>query len=174
MREVWKDIPGYESFYQVSNLGRVKSLPRFRKGRSGKPVAVRERIKAQITDARGYKLVNLFKNAVHEQYQVHQLVAMSFIPNPLNKKETNHKDGCKTNNNLTNLEWVTRKENAQHAARMGLIKGNRKGKFTPNDIQIIRGRLQQGDSQSQIARDYKVDQSTISDIHTGQSWWHVV
>lgn len=105
--EVWKDVKGYEGFYQVSNLGRVKSLPR-------NGTVKRERI---LTPHRvgGYLHAELNMRGVHKGKKIHRLVAEAFIPNPDNKREVNHIDGNKHNNTVENLEWVTSSENQLHA-----------------------------------------------------------
>lgn len=98
--EIWKDIKGYEGLYQISNLGEVRSLFRYKK--KLKPC------KNNI----GYEYVNLYKNNKMKRITIHKLVAENFIIKPI--LEINHKDGDKTNNCVNNLEWVTRKENVIH------------------------------------------------------------
>ena len=104
MKEIWKDIKDYEGLYQVSNLGRVK---RITTGRVLKP----------LKHANGYIMVKLSKNSIVYTKTVHRLVAEAFIPNPEHKSEINHIDENKTNNNVSNLEWMTRKENINHGTR---------------------------------------------------------
>ncbi len=122
MVEVWKDIKGYEGLYQVSNLGRVKSLERFKDNNGGK-VKVSERIMRISVDTVGYNIICLTKNSKRKTHKIHRLVAEAFIPNLENKREVNHKDGNKQNNNVKNLEWATRKENMRHAYKTGLNGG---------------------------------------------------
>lgn len=105
-KEIWKDIEEYEGIYQVSNLGKVKS---FKRGS--------ERMLKPCRDRRGYLIVDLYKNGKHKNNKIHRLVAQAFIPNPENKSEINHIDEDKTNNNVDNLEWSTRKENLNHGTR---------------------------------------------------------
>lgn len=107
MHEIWKDIDGYENLYQVSNLGNVRSL-NYRHTRKPNNIA-----KAKNRD--GYSTVRMNKFGKRAVKQIHQLVAKTFIPNPENKPEVNHKDGNKENNQVSNLEWVTSKENTKHA-----------------------------------------------------------
>jgi hypothetical protein len=121
MTEIWKDIVGYEGIYQVSNLGRVKSLQRFVKLKQNLNRIVRERILVPIKRD-GYLVVNLSKNNYHKLYIIHRLVASSFIPNLENKKEVNHINGVREDNRLENLEWCTRSENQLHAYQIGLQK----------------------------------------------------
>lgn len=117
--EIFKDIKGYEGMYQVSNLGRVKSLARTRIGKSNCTCKLQERILKQSIN-QGYSYVGLSKKGILKVKKVHRLVAIAFISNPENKLEVNHKDLNKINNNLYNLEWNTRKENNDHAIRNGV------------------------------------------------------
>ena len=108
MQEIFKDIEGFEGLYQISNLGRVKSL-RFNKeillkdGKTGREL--------------GYRSVVLTKNKIKKTYYVHRLVAQAFIPNPENKSDANHKNGIKSDNIIANLEWCTCSENSLHSFR---------------------------------------------------------
>ena len=112
--EVFKPIKGYEGLYEISNHGRVKSLPKII-GRRMKPETI---LKPKM--AHGYVLVTLCKDAKQFNASVHRLVAEAFIPNPNNKPEVNHIDGCRSNNDISNLEWCTSSENKIHAYRTGL------------------------------------------------------
>ena len=109
--EVWKDIPSYEGKYQISNKGRVKSLPRNEKfcKRS------EEVILKAFACGSGYQEVILRNNGKRKPKLIHRMVAEAFVPNPAGKGEVNHKDGNKDNNEHSNLEWVTPKENIKHA-----------------------------------------------------------
>ena len=116
MTEIWKDVVGYKGLYQVSNLGRVKSLPKYDcKGRFHP-----EKIKSQVNNGTGYMVVNLKHDGKQQMRTVHRLVAEHFIPNRLELSEVNHIDGDKTNNCSNNLEWCTRSENVRHAVDTGL------------------------------------------------------
>lgn len=112
-REIYRDIPGYEGLYQISNYGNIKSLPRKRcKGCILKPYYPKN----------GYPHVMLSKNGIEKCYKVHRLVAEVFIPNPDKKPEVNHKNANKSDNKAENLEWCTTFENYAHARNMGLFK----------------------------------------------------
>lgn len=114
MKEIWKDIVGYEGLYQVSNLGRVKSL--------NKMAGWSDRAEKILTPRKiqGYLIAHLGCCNKFKNMSVHRLVATAFIPNRENKPCVNHIDGNKLNNNVENLEWCTRSENDRHAFRTGL------------------------------------------------------
>ena len=112
--EVWKNVKGFESSYQVSNKGRVKSLERQVPGKLNSVRTIHERLLSDRDNGRGYRVLELYDGEKRHFKKVHVLVAEAFIPNPLNKPEVNHIDGDKTNNNLENLEWATTKENCTH------------------------------------------------------------
>lgn len=102
--EVWKDIKGYEGRYQISTLGRVKSLVSH--------FGTEERIMKGQPVWTGYLRVCLTKDGKSKMHTIHRLVAETFIPNPQNKPIVNHIDGNITNNSIDNLEWVTYAENS--------------------------------------------------------------
>lgn len=116
MKETWKDVPEFEGYYQVSNLGNIKGLSRkVSFGRSHR--IVKENILKKYSRKRGgYQMVGLFKPGAprnNRNKYVHRLVLSSFVGVVLDA-EINHKNGIKTDNRLENLEWVTRKENIHH------------------------------------------------------------
>ena len=113
MKEIWKDIPGYEGYYQVSNIGNVKSLER--KDTIGR--RVHEKILTVNISKKGYARVRLYKNDSKVMYSIHRLVALTFIPTVKNKTEVNHIDENKLNNHVDNLEWCNRSENVNHGNR---------------------------------------------------------
>ena len=102
MEERWKPVKGYESLYEVSNTGKVRSIYRYKRV-----------LKPMISNS-GYERVDLFKNKCRKQFSVHRLVAIAFIDNPDGKEIVNHKDENKRNNNAENLEWVTHIENCHY------------------------------------------------------------
>jgi hypothetical protein len=112
--EIWKDIKGYEGQYQISNKGRVYSIPRIIKKSNGKTQFVRGRILKAYIKQHKYLEVNLCINGKGKWYLVHRLVAEAFIPNPNNLPQVNHKDENKLNNNVDNLEWCTPKYNTNY------------------------------------------------------------
>ena len=106
-KEYWKPVVGYEGLYEVSNWGRVKSLPR-------NGTVKYARILKLYTDKDGYLYVVLSKNNKQKLFKIHRLVAEAFIPNPNNLPMINHKDENKQNNNVENLEWCSAKYNSNY------------------------------------------------------------
>lgn len=116
MKEIWKDIKGYESLYQVSNLGRVKSLAR-KVIKKNYVSFKKERILKQQTDRYGYKKVILQRNYQIKTFSIHRLVAEAFLENPYNLPQINHKDENKENNCVLNLEYCDSKYNNNYGTR---------------------------------------------------------
>lgn len=134
--EIWKDIKGFEGCYQISSLGRVKSL-----ARNGSPYGENIRKLSRTKD--GYLKVRLFGNGKDVTTRVHRLVAETFIENPDNKETVNHIDGNKENNSVENLEWADRHEQLYHAYELGLRKPmaghiNSQSKLTEEQVREIR------------------------------------
>ncbi len=119
LKEEWRDIEGYEGLYQVSNLGRVRSL----RNTCGR-LLDEPKIKKATKDHGGYLTVTFSVEYKRKTYKVHRLVATAFIPNPENKPQVNHINGVKTDNCVKNLEWCTARENMIHAFSVGLNKGS--------------------------------------------------
>ena len=138
--EIWKDIQGYEGCYQISNLGRVKSLKRKVYAGMGKMRWQYERILSENkTNGNEYHIASLCKNSTEKNYYIHKLVAEAFIPNPNNYRYVNHKDENKHNNCVDNLEWCTAQYNA-----------------TYNDIHIKKGLKYRNNKQSK--KIYQLDE----------------
>lgn len=121
MDEIWKDITEFEGYYQVSNLGRVKSVDRVveqinRWGQKMKRIH-KGQILIPIKDKTGYLHVILWSNGKPKTKRIHRLVAEAFIENPDNLEQVNHKDEVKTNNCISNLEWCDRKYNSNYGTR---------------------------------------------------------
>lgn len=122
MEEIWKDVPGYEGYYQASNLGRIKSAERIVKHNCGGPKKIKEKILKGYINRYGYIRVDLSKRGVNKKFSAHRIVAMTFLGK--SELHVNHIDGVKTNNNINNLEYVTLQDNVAHAVKTGLIKNN--------------------------------------------------
>jgi len=176
-KELWKDIPGYEMLYQVSNLGNVKSLDRLITYSTG--VCKIHKMKILSPGIRrGYYSVILQNHGVRKNFTIHRLVAKVFTKNKLQKPEVNHKDGNKLNNRATNLEWVTSSENELHAYRENLCstigEGHHKSKLTIKKVIEIRNLYKTGNySYRKLASVFGVAGSTIGRVVTKQRWKHV-
>ena len=114
MQEIWKDIEGYEGLYEVSNLGRVRSLDRVVVYSNGRKCLYKGRILKPANNTVGYFFCVLCKNGQKKKKYIHRLVAEAFIPNPDNLPEVNHRDEVKTNNHVENLEWCDGKYNKNY------------------------------------------------------------
>lgn len=158
--ELWKEIPGYEGRYAVSNMGRVKRLYKPTAGHTELvPIAPNKR--------NGYVYVMLYKEGKAKNIRVHRLVMLAFIgPSDLT---VNHKDFNKANNQLSNLEYLTSLENTRHFRNR--VKHHRSNfKLTPEEVVVIKSRLLNGDKHSEIAKEFGVSRNTITDIACGKTW----
>lgn len=125
-QEIWKDIPEYDEYYQVSSFGRIRSLDRYVYHHVSGKQLIKGRILIQSFDKDGYKQVTFSRENKTKTKKVHRLVCTASHENPLNKSFVNHKDGDKTNNHKNNVEWCTPSENNKHAYSIGLRKINAK------------------------------------------------
>lgn len=172
MEEIWKDIKGYEGLYQVSNLGRVRSLDRKRwdgrkwckcKGRTlvGRPTKM------------GYLRVGLGRGV---DCYIHRLVAQAFLVNTNNKSQINHKDGNKRNNSVNNLEWCSNSENMAHAAKKRLMRSGElhsNHKLTKDAVSYIRNKYQRYSREfnlSTLGRLFNVCPESVRRVVLGESW----
>ena len=122
MKEIYKDIIGFEGSYQISNLSNVRSLDTYYK-RYGSDVPIKRKgMILNQNNVQGYLRVNLSKNKISKSYSVHRLVAIHFIPNPFNKPQVNHLNGIKNDNRIVNLKWATQSENMIHSYTSNLHK----------------------------------------------------
>ena len=118
MTEIWKAVKGYEGLYEVSNFGNVRSLDRFVKAKNDSLTKKKGRILVPFYESqKGYYQVSLSKDGKNKKHRVHRLVALAFLENPFNCTDVNHKDEDKTNNNVDNLEWCTRKYNNNYGTK---------------------------------------------------------
>ena len=175
--EIWEDIKGYEGLYKVSNMGRLKRLHRKIVTKFNVTRILPEKIRFQYLNNKGYLMISLTKNKVMRTHSVHQLVAIAFIPNPENKKTINHINGIKIDNKIGNIEWATQRENVKHAYDTGLkkcMKGskNHSAKLTGTDVKQIR-KLLAHNTQRELARVFKVSDTTISFIANNKSWKYI-
>ena len=169
--EQWRNVSGYEEHYQISNLGRVKSLKRGRQ----------KILKVRFYRDEEYLAVELFMHSKSKIIKIHRLVAEVFVPNPDGKPQVNHVDGNKLNNRMSNLEWVTVSENIRHAYYTGLIKKKSgcehpDAKFTEEQIRYIRKVYKPFDKEfgmNALSRKFNTGLSTICRIVNGESYKNV-
>ena len=133
MKEIWKSIQGYEGLYEVSNFGNVRSLDRVIRSKHNEKKQKKGRILTPFyEEKKGYYQVSLSKDGKQKKQRIHRLVAVAFLENPFNYTDVNHKDEDKTNNNVDNLEWCTRKYNNNYGTKPERIRkamiGNTNGR----------------------------------------------
>lgn len=170
MNEIWRGVHGH-SAYEVSSLGRVRSIPRTVLRSNGSPMKLKGKVLSPKVSNAGYACVNLWREGEYTQQQVHRLVASAFIPNPEGKPHVNHINGNKLSNEATNLEWVTPKGNTAHARAAKLVPwdGTRGYKLTAEDRKAIRVRVAAGETKTDLASEYGVNRRTIYNVvHTYQ------
>ena len=162
--EVWKTVKGFEN-YEISNLGRVKSFCRNRKG-----------LLLSLVYSRGYLVVGVRNNKGKKLKKVHRLVSLAFIDNPLNKPQVNHINGIKTDNHVDNLEWCTAKENTIHAYKIGLAnmsgENNTRSVFTESQVLEIRA-LKKDFTFKELANKYNVSLGAIDGVVYRRTWKHI-
>jgi hypothetical protein len=168
--EVWLDIEGRFGSYMISSYGRVKSTARIKQcGNAGLRYCP-ESIMCISKDRKGYDTVILSEGG-RKTIKVHRLVAYAFIPNPLGKPHVNHKDGNKSNNHVSNLEWVTPCENVRHAISTGLL-AYKKGKDHYKTVKIISvdpdGGIETFWGQKSASEKLGLHQATISRVLNGK------
>lgn len=134
--ETWRSIPNYEGIYEISNLGNIKSIDRYEIQSNGIKRFRKGRILKLSLDKYGYNRVELNKNSISKLCLIHRLVAETFIPNPLNLPQVNHKDEDKTNNQVDNLEWCTRDYNNAFGTRTKRISKKLSKKVYQYDLNL--------------------------------------
>jgi len=173
MKEIWKTIPGFRN-YKVSNLGRVRSKPRWvRNGEKGLRL-VRGRILKPHKLRSGYLLVAPYKNYKRRPRLVHRLVLEAFVgPCPKGHEARHYPNQDRTNNRLSNLSWATPKTNANDRIENGTTyigEANSQTKLTEKKVKLIVKLRKKGYSQRQIARRLEVSPGTIEAILSGKTW----
>jgi hypothetical protein len=171
--EVWRDIPGWEGFYQVSNLGRVRSLDRMVEGRGVIPIRRRRgKVLKQLRILTGYMAVRLQRDGQSHCVRVHRIVCKVFHgPQPSELHEVAHADGTKDNNAASNLRWATKSENALDRIAIGLPAGS--GTTSIEQAKSIKRLLGTDLMKKEIAAIVGVSKNVVSQIARGKSWAHL-
>ena len=175
IKEIWKPISGYKNIYSISSFGRIRSE---RKDSSRTWIG---RILKPQKQHRGYLDVSLSKNKIKKRFLIHRIVSQAFIGNEPNNCHVNHKDTNKKNNNYKNLEYMTPKQNSQHALKNGLLKPNiMKGIKNPNSklndkkVIIIRNLYKNKKlNHYQLAFKFKVNHQVIWSVIHKKTWRHI-
>lgn len=180
-QEIWKDIPGYEGYYQVSNLGNVQSLDRLIPYKDKTWSLRKGRLLSQRLYVSGYLVVHLYKNNQNKDKKVHQLVASAFLTKDKYRNCVNHIDGNKLNNKLSNLEYLTNGENIKHAWDSGLMshihkervgEKHHRSKITNEQARMIKI----------LIKDYTIKEvsfimncpfTTVYNIKANRTWKHI-
>lgn len=180
MNEIWVDISGYEGHYQISNIGRVKSLSRMIISPNGRGTRFMHELILKIpVDKGGYLRAPLTVNNVQKYFSIHRLVAQSFIPNLNNLPEVNHKNGIKSDNRIENLEWCDRSFNKRHSYRVlqemprcGLKNGMTK--ITESIIiEIRKNHSHSSATYNEIGAMYNISGTHVWRILKYKTWQHL-
>lgn len=175
-KEIWKDVPGYEGYYQASNRGKVRSIDRTIIDKNEIKIHRTGKVLSQNVNKDGYLFVELNKNAKRKLRTVHRIISETFIPNIKNKPEVNHINGNKKNNAISNLEWVTSSENQIHAIedRLQTIpigEDSNSAKLTNNEVLEIVCSYRLGIfTHAEIAKAYNISRQVICGILNGRIW----
>jgi len=170
MKEEWRDVVGYEGYYQVSDHGRVRQIG-YRKSTSVGKILI-----PQIYNKYGHGRIHLCVNKCAKYFQLHRLVAYAFIgPPPTPKHEIRHLDGNPKNNRVINLRWGTHKQNGEDIKKHGTANKmhgskNPGAKLTEHDIKKIRSMLVRDIKQNTIAKQFDVSDALICMIKKGKRW----
>lgn len=137
--EVWKDIRGYEKYYQISNLGRVRSLDRIIKDeKNNRTFNIKGKIITPTDNGNGYLIIGLRKNGKRKNKYIHRLVAEAFLDKCDGQEYINHIDFNKKNNNISNLEWCTQKENINYSIKKGRYISGKKETINKINKKLIK------------------------------------
>ena len=178
MEEIWKPVRNYEGLYEVSNMGRVKSLERMKRNSRGYYKTPEKILKAEKNNSTGYLQLHLYKEGKRKLCYVHRLVATAFCENPMGYDEINHKDEDKTNNMAENLEYCSRSYNCTYN---GLAK--RTGKKISKPVYSIdkeSGLVTYWESAREAGKVLDIDSSHITKCCKGKMksiggfYWHYV
>jgi hypothetical protein len=176
--EIWKDIYGYEGYYQVSSFGNVRSLDRYVNLNYGlKRIVKGKNIKKNISNT-GYLRCQLNIKNSSKHFSIHRLVAVLFVPNYKKKLYVNHINGIKTDNHYKNLEWVSISENTKHAYNEGFIKkklGEKHHLSKIKEIDVYKIKFETSHLRNfEVAKIFNISKEHVKSIRNNYTWKHVV
>ncbi len=177
-KEIWKDIPGFESKYQCSTLGRFKRLRRLVENRTTNIYWLKEKILSPCHESNGYLQISLMYRKKPKLFLAHRLIIKTFKKKERGRFFVNHINGVKDDKILSNLEWCTKSENAKHSFQIGVQcnkgESHPQAKLTNNLIKEIRNKyVPHIYSSRKIAREYNLSKSHVLAIVNHKSWAHL-
>lgn len=169
--EIWKDVPGYEGKYKISNKGNLIKLSHYSKKGRYYP----ESIVPTFKNYKGYIQIYLFDNNQRKTTTIHRLIAKAFISNPDNKDQINHKNGIKDDNRIENLEWCNQSENMRHAFDTGLKEGlpgekNGRATLSQETVDLVKTKYNNGEKLPDISKELNISLGKLRTIIYGLSW----
>jgi hypothetical protein len=167
MKECWKDIPGYDGYYEVSDLGNVRSKTRYVKHNCGGLKKVEGQEKQAIVLNNGYHMIHLYKHGKGKGMLVHRLVMLAFVGQCPDNMEVRHLNSNRADNRLCNLTYGTHSENSIDTAKLGR---HGKQRLTPSEVVEIRELLADGEMVKTVASKYGVSTRTIGQIKNRHSY----
>lgn len=175
MQEIWKPVAGFEGSYEVSNLGKVRSLDIRIPCRGGKTRLRKGRILRCRFGSDGYNYACLSADGIYKNHKIARLVAMAFCSKEDGKDIVNHVDGDKTNDLSSNLEWTDMSGNIIHAYTTGLRpRKSHFHKLSEHQVTEIRTAISMGETHRSLAKKYGVSFQLISNIHRRKCWNHLL
>ena len=174
MEEIWKPIKNYETLYEVSNLGNIKSYDKYIPNRHGTKTFKKSKLISSCNNGNGYLQVKLSKNGKRKAFYVHRLVCDAFLGNLDSNLEVNHIDCDKSNNKLDNLEIISHKENMIHAYNNNLLYPHFNFKINETIAKEIK-KLYMIDNlkQYEICKKLQLSKSIVQGVCSGKTWKHV-
>ena len=176
---IWKEIPRFKGRYEASNTGLIRTIEHIASRTDGKRYTAAQRVLKPAINHSGYYRFAVKDDGKLRSFYVARIIAETFIPNPENKQEVNHINGIKTDNNVGNLEWVSRNENVLHSFRTGLQKPKRgelngMAKLTLEQVRYIREQKRIGGrywGRERIAKELGVSSAHVKDIANNKEIW---
>lgn len=177
--EIWKEIPRFSGRYEASNLGRIRTIEHYAIRTDKKTYLAKQKVLKPAINHSGYYRFAVKYNGKLNSFYVARIIAETFIENPENKEQVNHKNGIKTDNRPENLEWCTRSENSQHSFDTGLQKPkigilNGMAKLTWEQVRYIREQKRIGGKywgRERIAKELGISSAHVKDIANNKNLW---